>query len=120
MGALQRILGGLRVVLDLESLARSPLLFEMAGRGVVDESGSAIVRLLAQIGACFGVVVSQKVAAQAVPVIGAIGGAAVNVAFVDHFQTLARGHFTVRRLERIYGPGTVRRAYEEIRKVIGR
>jgi hypothetical protein len=42
-------------------------------------------------------------------------GAAVNTAFIDHFQTLARGHFTVRRLERIYGKGTVRLAYEQIR-----
>ena len=85
------------------------------GRGVVDESTSAFVRLLAQIGARFGVVVSQKVAAQAVPVIGAIGGAAVNAAFIDHFQTLARGHFNVRRLERTYGKGTVRAAYDRIR-----
>ena len=89
---------------------------QMAGRGVVDESTSAIVRLLAQIGSRFGVVVSQKVAAQAVPVIGAIGGAAVNAAFVNHFQTLARGHFTVRRLERTYGTGTVRLAYDQIRE----
>ncbi len=89
---------------------------QMAGRGVVDESTSAIVRLLAQIGSRFGVVVSQKVAAQAVPVLGAIGGAAVNAAFVDHFQTLARGHFTVRRLERTYGKGTVRLAYDRIRE----
>ena len=88
---------------------------QMAGRGVVDESASAIVRLLAQIGSRFGVVVSQKVAAQAVPVVGAIGGAAVNAAFVDHFQTLARGHFIVRRLERTYGKGTVRRAYDQTR-----
>src|ERR671913_1659940 len=48
--------------------------------------------------------------------LGAIGGAAVNAAFVDHFQTLARGHFTVRRLERIYGMGTVRRAYDQLRE----
>jgi hypothetical protein len=34
---------------------------------------------------------------------------------MDHFQTLAQGHFTVRRLERIYGRGTVRLAYEQIR-----
>jgi uncharacterized protein (DUF697 family) len=88
---------------------------QMAGRGIVDESASAIVRLLAQIGSRFGVVVSQKVAAQAVPVLGAIGGAAINAAFVDHFQTLARGHFVVRRLERTYGKGTVRRAYDQIR-----
>jgi hypothetical protein len=97
----------------------SRALQQIAGRGVVDESASAIVRLLAQIGARFGVVVSQKVAAQAVPVLGAIGGATINVAFVDHFQTLARGHFTVRRLERTYGQGTVRRAYDQIRERIG-
>jgi hypothetical protein len=92
---------------------------QMAGRGVIDESTSTIVRLLAQIGARFGVVVSQKVAAQAVPVLGAIGGAAINAAFVDHFQSLARGHFTVRRLERIYGKGTVRGAYDRIRSQEG-
>ena len=43
---------------------------------------------------------SEKLAAQAAPILGAIGGAAVNAAFADHFQTLARGHFIVRRLER--------------------
>ncbi|WP_244445362.1 EcsC family protein [Microvirga sp. BSC39] len=92
---------------------------QMASRGIVDESASAIVRLLAQIGSRFGVMVSQKVAAQAVPMLGAIGGAAVNAAFVDHFQTLARGDFVVRRLERTYGKGTVRRAYDQIRRSEG-
>jgi len=99
------------------ALARSvnAALRQVAGRGVLDESTSAIVRLLGQIGSRFGAAVSQKVAAQAVPVLGAIGGAAVNAAFVDHFQTLARGHFTVRRLERIYGKVPVRVAYDQIR-----
>jgi hypothetical protein len=99
------------------ALARSvtAALRQVAGRGVVDESASAIIRLLSQIGSRFGVVVSQKVAAQGVPVLGALGGAAVNAAFIDHFQILARGHFTVRRLERVYGKGTVRIAYEQIR-----
>jgi hypothetical protein len=91
---------------------------QTAGRGVVDESTSAIVRLPAQIGSGFGVVVSQKVAAQAVPVFGVIGGAAVDAAFVDHVETLARRHFTVRRLERAYGKGTVRREYDNIRAVM--
>ncbi|WP_046868549.1 EcsC family protein [Microvirga massiliensis] len=88
---------------------------QVAGRGVIDESASALVRLLSQIASRFGVVVSQKIAAQAVPVLGALGGAAVNAAFMDHFQKVARGHFTVRRLERVYGPGTVREAYDRIR-----
>jgi hypothetical protein len=60
----------------------------------------------------FGVVVTQKLAAQAVPVIGALGGAAVNYAFIDHFQEVARAHFVVRRLERRYGKDAVRTAYE--------
>ena len=58
---------------------------------------------------------SQKVAAQAVPVIGALGGATVNLLFVDHFQDIARGHFIVRRLERKYGKEEVQKEYEKIR-----
>ena len=48
------------------------------------------------------------------PVIGALGGAAVNYAFIDHFQEVARAHFVVRRLERRYGKDAVRTAYERL------
>jgi hypothetical protein len=48
-------------------------------------------------------------------VIGALGGAAVNYAFIDHFQEMARAHFTVRRLERRYGKEAIRNEYERIR-----
>ena len=58
--------------------------------------------------------VTQKLAAQAIPLVGALGGAAVNYAFVEHFQEMAQGHFTVRRLERAYGKGLVRREYERL------
>jgi hypothetical protein len=34
----------------------------------------------------FGVVVTEKVVAQSTPVIGALGGAAVNYIFMEHFQ----------------------------------
>ena len=83
-------------------------------RGVVAEGGPLLVRLIAQIASRFGVVVTQKLAAQAVPVIGAVGGAAVNYAFIDHFQEMARAHFIVRRLERRYGKDAVRTAYERL------
>jgi EcsC protein family len=87
-------------------------------RGLAEESAPVIVRLVTQIATRFGVVVSQKLAAQAVPLIGAAGGAAVNYAFIDHFQSVARGHFAVRRLERIYGPELVRAEYERLRREI--
>jgi hypothetical protein len=34
--------------------------------------------------------------------------------FIDHFQEIAKAHFTVRRLERRYGKDTVRRVYDEL------
>jgi len=83
-------------------------------RGLVEEGAPAIVRLITQLATRFGVNVSEKVAAQAVPVIGAAGGLAINVLFIDHFQEMARGHFIVRRLERTYDPQFVRAEYERL------
>ena len=84
-------------------------------KGVVRESAPLLVRFLTQIASRFGVVVSQKVAAQAVAVVGAVGGAAVNLAFIEHFQDVARGHFTVRRLERVYGAELVQAEYGRLK-----
>jgi hypothetical protein len=84
-------------------------------KGVVREGAPVVVRFLAQIAPRFGIVVSQKVMAQAVAVVGAVGGAALNLAFAEHFQDLARGHFTIRRLERAYGADAVRSEYDRIK-----
>ena len=84
-------------------------------QGVAVDAGAPIlVRLISQIGTRFGIVVSEKLAAQAVPILGAAGGAAVNYAFAEHFQSLASGHFTVRRLERIYGQEVVKSEYARL------
>jgi hypothetical protein len=80
-------------------------------RSVVEEGAPVVARLLAEIASRFGLVVSERFAASAIPVIGALGGATINVAFMDHFQNVARGHFIVRRLERKYGAEAVRRLY---------
>lgn len=87
-------------------------------RGLADETAPVLVRLVTQVAARFGLVVSQKLAAQAIPVLGAVGGAAVNAAFTEHFQTIARGHFTVRRLERLHGADVVRFEYERLRNEV--
>src|SRR6266550_4051842 len=47
--------------------------------------------------------------------VGALGGAAINLAFTEHFQAVARGHFAVRRLERVYGAERVRTEYERLK-----
>lgn len=86
----------------------------VAQQGVVQESAPVLVRLITQIAARFGIVVTEKVAAQAVPIVGAIGGAGINYAFMAHFQTIAKAHFTVKRLERLYGPDLVKSEYERL------
>ena len=86
----------------------------VAERGVMNEGAPILLKFVTQVAARFGVVVSQKVAAQTLPVVGALGGAAVNYAFIEHFQDVARGHFTVRRLERIYGKERIRSEYDLI------
>jgi len=83
-------------------------------RGVIKEGAPLLLKFVTQVAARFGVVVTQKAAAQALPVVGALGGAAVNYAFMEHFQDVARGHFTVRRLERTYGKDKIRAEYEAI------
>lgn len=86
----------------------------ISARGLAEEGAPALVRLIVQVAERFSVQVSEKVAAQAIPAIGAAGGAVVNALFIDHFQDMARGHFIVRRLERIYGREAVEDAYREI------
>lgn len=88
----------------------------VAEQGFVSQGAPVLVRLVADVSSYFGVVVSQKIGAQAFPLVGAVGGAAVNAAFMDHYQDLARAHFTVRRLERAFGSAPVRALYEEIRR----
>ena len=87
----------------------------IAQKGMAKEGAPVLVNFLAKIAARFGLEVSEKAAAQLVPVAGAAGGLALNVMFTHHFQRLAEGHFTVRRLERTYGSEIVRRAYEQVR-----
>jgi len=73
--------------------------------------GRVLVRLIEAVASRFGVQVTEKMAAQFVPVIGAIGGATINSLFINHFQDMAKGHFTVLRLERVYGKDVVQVQY---------
>lgn len=90
----------------------------IAGRAAAEETAEkaapALIRLMATIAARFGLAVEDKLAAQLVPVIGALGGAVINGLFIEHFQSMAWGHFVVRKLERKYGAAEVKAAYDEL------
>ncbi len=82
--------------------------------GMSNTAAPPLVKLVGKIGERFGLVVTEKLAAQAIPLIGAVGGALINSYFIDHYQDLARAHFTIRRLERTHGSALVQEAYGQI------
>lgn len=96
------------------SKAVSEAVTYLGEHGAVRETAPALVRLIATLASRFGVVISEQVAAKAIPLLGAAGGTAINVAFMDHFQNMARGHFIVKRLEKTYGEDLVRETYRSL------
>jgi hypothetical protein len=82
--------------------------------GLTGSGAPAIVRFLSKIASRYSIQVSEKAAAQAIPLLGAAGGATINLLFMDHFQNMARGHFIVRRLERAHGKEPVQDAYRQL------
>ena len=86
-------------------------------RARAEEGG--LVALALFLGKADHLKVKGQAAAGAVPIIGAAFGATVNVIFMDHFQKIAKGHFTVRRLERLHGSAGVRQHYAAIAAGLG-
>ena len=60
-------------------------------------TGSAIQALIARVAPRLAVVLGQKLAAQTVPVLGAVAGAATNYAYTSYYQDMAHVHFGLRR-----------------------
>ena len=85
-------------------------------KGLAEEGAPILIKLIAKIAQRFGIQITEKAASQAIPAIGAAGGAIINTIFIDHFQDMAKGHFIVRKLERVYGKETIKNLYEELPK----
>ena len=90
-----------------------------ASQGFQFTSGQAaawLAQIIEAVAQRFGVKVTEKLALQAAPILGAASGAALNALFISHYQDMARGHFVVRRLEEKYGAEEVRAAYSRVQK----
>jgi len=71
--------------------------------------------LIEQMAGRLGVVFSEKLVAQAVPIAGALAAGALNYVFMDYYQQLATVHFTIRQLERKCGDdGGVRACFDNL------
>jgi hypothetical protein len=86
----------------------------LATKGMTEKGAPVLVSFISKIAQKFSIQISQKAASQLIPAIGAASGAIINTMFLDHFQDMARGHFTVRRLERKYGQQVISNTYKQL------
>lgn len=77
-------------------------------------SGAAVNGLISKVAPRFAAVLSQKLATQAVPILGAAAGAGTNYAFVDYYVSMAHVHFGLRQLARIYGEDAVTAHFHKV------
>lgn len=82
--------------------------------GLLRGSTNQLLKFIATVASRFSIQVSEKFVAQAVPILGAAGGASINLAFIHHFQSMAQAHFAIRRLERTYGAKVIEEAYNAL------
>jgi hypothetical protein len=70
-------------------------------------TGSAVQNLIGAIAPKLAAVLGQKLAAQAVPVIGAVSGATLNAAFLSYYREVARVRFDLVKLGQLHGADAV-------------
>jgi hypothetical protein len=63
-------------------------------------NGATVQAALRAVAPAFAARIGQKLAAQTVPVLGSVAGAAINVAFLDYYLDMARVRFGLMRLAR--------------------
>jgi hypothetical protein len=74
-------------------------------------TGGTLQKVLAMVVPRLAVVFGQKLAAQAVPVMGALTGAALNAAFLTYYREIARIRFRLLRLSEVHGAEQVLTAF---------
>lgn len=69
----------------------------------VSVTGATVHGLIARVAPRLSMVLGQKLAAQTVPVLGAVAGAATNYAYTGYYQQMAHVHFGLMALEKRSG-----------------
>jgi EcsC protein family len=70
-------------------------------------TGPALQKIIATVAPKLAAAMGQKLAAQAVPVLGAVTGAALNAAFLRYYREVARIRFALLRLAETHGAEAV-------------
>lgn len=75
-------------------------------------NGTVVQALIARYAPKLALVLSQKLAAQMVPVLGAVSGAGLNYTFISYFEEMAQVKFKLLKLAQQHGPERVREMFK--------
>ena len=105
----------IRISLEVTIKKGSEFLAANSARVVLDNvnKGTApeILKFIAKVMEHFGVTVTKKLLAKFLPIIGAVSGSTINMAFTNYFGNAARYHFGLLSLEKKYGKEAVKKIY---------
>ena len=76
-------------------------------------TGASVQKVIAAVAPRLAIVLGQKLAAQALPVLGALSGAALNAAFLGYYREMARVRFGLIRLAQTHGDDRVQDAFHQ-------
>ena len=76
-------------------------------------TGPALQKLISTVAPKLAAVLTQKLAAQAVPILGAVTGAALNAAFLSWYREVAAVRFGLLRLSQSHGEDPVLKAFRQ-------
>ncbi|MCO4848122.1 MAG: EcsC family protein [Yoonia sp.] len=106
--------------LSVETRVECLAVFGSGGPGTADDgvdtsffgariglTGAAVHGIIGKVAPRFATVLTQKLASQAVPILGAAAGAGTNYAFTDYYVQMAHVHFGLRKLAREHGEAPV-------------
>lgn len=105
------------LVLEAAAFAARPGAQAIAD-AIATGTAPSLIRLIAAVSSRFGIIVTEKFLAQSLPVIGIVTGATINNAFAGHFNTAARYHFGIRKLEKTYGTALIQAEYRALAKTV--
>jgi hypothetical protein len=74
-------------------------------------TGPALQALIASVAPKLATALTQKLAAQAVPILGAVSGAALNAAYLSYYREIASIRFALLRLGFVHGETSVLEAF---------
>ncbi|OTE42114.1 peptidase [Escherichia coli] len=103
---------------ELSEIATKKVSVNAAMNLTPTQTGKWLATLIEKVATRFGIVITEKTAAQVVPVIGAFAGATLNIMFTDYYQDMARGHFIIKRLEKKYGSEFIKSEYMKILNLV--